>query len=89
MPPVADHADFTSDSLVKDLLTRKGEVKFGHPQLRYNCHKGYTLDGSPPTLATSKLHTGEAVAIPLGTRLRAISTKGELPPSRELTVVGG
>jgi hypothetical protein len=47
MPPKVAHADFTKDSLVKDLLTKKGAVKFGHPQLRYNCHKGYTKDGSP------------------------------------------
>jgi hypothetical protein len=47
MPPTVAHAEFTKDSLVKDYATKKGALKFGHPPLRYNCDKGYTLDGSP------------------------------------------
>jgi hypothetical protein len=47
MPPKVSHAEFTKDSINKDYTTKKGALKFGHPPLRYNCDKGYTLDGSP------------------------------------------
>jgi hypothetical protein len=47
MPPKSAHSTLEKRSLNKDLMTKKGAIKFGHAQLRYNCDKGYTLDGSP------------------------------------------
>jgi hypothetical protein len=46
-PPTVRHATIEKNSLIKDLMTKDGKIKFGHAQLRYNCDMGYTMDGSP------------------------------------------